>query len=232
MINVDCKQVPLVISLGYEFKRPSIFLLEKAVFLVKCKVHSLGTIFGGRRVSSADGKKVDDVMSNMARTAEIFSLHGDFIRRVLQYRIGDETLVDDLYQDFFLSLVARPIPADVRNVKNYLYRAIINDSFDAVRRVEQYQDRIQRYSKRIENPINKDRPENALIENEETEKIFRTIELLLPSSESRAVTLRLKNDNSIGEVAKQMAVNKRSVSRYISVGLRKIRQLLVEKGGL
>ena len=118
-------------------------------------------------MSSADGKEVDDVMSNVARAAEIFSLHGDFIRAIIRYRIGDEALVDDLYQDFFLSLVARPIPPDVRNVKNYLYRAIINDSFDAVRRVEQYQDRIQRYSKRIENPINKDRPENALIETEE-----------------------------------------------------------------
>jgi RNA polymerase sigma factor (sigma-70 family) len=206
-------------------------LLEKPVFLVECKISFCILPLETERVPSADGKEVDNIMSNMARTAEIFEQHGDFIRRVLRYRIGDEALVDDLYQDFFLSLVARPIPADVRNVKNYLYRAIINDSFDAVRRVEQYQDRIQRYSKRIENPINKDRPENALIENEETEKMLRMIELLLPSSESRSVTLRFKNDNSIGEVAKQMAVNKRSVSRYISVGLRKIRQLLVEKGG-
>jgi len=170
-------------------------------------------------------------MSNLARATEVFSLHGDFIRAIMRYRVGDESLVDDLYQDFFLSLVARPIPADVRNVKNYLYRAIINDSFDAVRRVEQYQDRIQRYSKRIENPINKDRLENALIENEEMEKMFRMVELLLPPSESRAVTMKFKNDSSIGEVAKQMAVNKRSVSRYISVGLRKIRQFIVEKEG-
>jgi RNA polymerase sigma factor (sigma-70 family) len=183
-------------------------------------------------VSSANGKEVDDVTSNVARAAEIFSLHGDFIRATIRYRIGDNTLVDDLYQDFFLSLVARPIPADVRNVKNYLYRAIINDSFDAVRRVEKYQDRIQRYAKRIENPVNKNHPENALIETEKTEKMFKAIERFLSTSESQAVTLKFKNDSSIGEVAKQMAVNKRSVSRYISVGLRKFRQFLVEKEGI
>lgn len=183
-------------------------------------------------MSSADGKEVDDVKSNVARAAEIFSLHGDFIRVVIRYRIGDEALVDDLYQDFFLSLVLRPIPPDVRNVKNYLYRAIINDSFDAVRRVEQYQDRIHRYAKRIENPINKSHPENALIETEESEKTFKAIERFLSSSESHAVTLRFKNDISIGEVAKQMAVNKRSVSRYVSVGLKKLRQFLVEKEGV
>jgi RNA polymerase sigma factor (sigma-70 family) len=180
-------------------------------------------------VSSVDGKKVDDVMSNMARTAEIFAQHGDFIRATIRYRIGDETLVDDLYQDFFLSLVARPIPEDVRNVKNYLYRAIINDSFDAVRRVEQYQGRIQRYAERLKNPINKNHPDNALIETEETEKMFKMIELSLPPSESQAVTLKFRDNNSIGEAAKQMAVNKRSVSRYISVGLKKLRQILVEK---
>jgi RNA polymerase sigma factor (sigma-70 family) len=182
-------------------------------------------------VSSTDGKEVSNVMNNTARAAEIFSLHGDFIRAVIRYRIGDEALVDDLYQDFFLSLVSRPIPPDVRNVKNYLYRAIINDSFDAVRRVEQYQNRIQRYAKRIENPINKNHPENALIETEETEKMFKAVERFLSSSESQAVTLRLKNDSSIGEVAKQMAVNKRSVSRYISVGLKKLRQVVLKKEG-
>ncbi len=155
--------------------------------------------------------------------------HSNFIRGVLQYRVSNENLVDDLYQDFFLSLMARPIPEDVRNVRNYLYRAIINDSFDAVRRVEQYQDRIHRYSKHFEKTVNKDRPENALIEKEETEKMFRTIEMLLSSSESRGVILRFKDDSSIGEVARQMAINKRSVSHYISVGLKKLRQFILEK---
>ncbi|MCJ7730508.1 MAG: sigma-70 family RNA polymerase sigma factor [Sedimentisphaerales bacterium] len=170
-------------------------------------------------------------MNNTVRAVEIFALHGDFIRKVIQYRIGDADLADDLFQNFFLSLVARPIPPDVRNVKNYLYRAIINDSFDAVRRVEQYQDRIQRYAERLKNPINKNHPENALIETEETEKMFKMIELSLPPSESQAVTLKFRDNNSIGEAAKQMAVNKRSVSRYISVGLKKLRQILVENEG-
>lgn len=180
---------------------------------------------------SADGKEVDNVTSNVARAAEIFAQHGDFIRAAIRYRIGDESLVDDLYQDFFLSLVTRPIPPDVRNLKNYLYRAIINDSFDAVRRVEQYQDRIQRYSKRVENPVNKGRPENALMETEETERMFKTIERFMTNSESKAVILRFKNDSSIEDVSKQMSINKRSVSRYISVGLKKLRQFIVEKEG-
>ncbi len=183
-------------------------------------------------MSLADGKKVVDVMSNMARATEMFSLHGDFIRAVIRYRVGDEALVDDLYQDFFLSLVANPIPPGVRNVKNYLYRAIFNDSFDAIRRVEKYRSKIRRYAKCIENPINKSHPEDALIEKEETEKMFKMIECLLPPSELRAVTLKCINDSSIGEIAEQMAVNKRSASRYISVGLKKLRQFFTEKEGI
>ena len=59
--------------------------------------------------------------------------------------------------------------------------------------------------------------------------MFKAIERFLSHSESQAVTLRFKKDSSIEEVAKQMAVNKRSVSRYISVGLKKLRQFILEK---
>jgi RNA polymerase sigma factor (sigma-70 family) len=126
-------------------------------------------------------------------------------------------------------LVSRPIPQDVQNIKSYIYRAITNDTFDAVRRVEKYRGKIERYAKKIENSVNKNHPENALIEVEETARMFRMIERLISPTESQAVTLKFKNNGSIEEVAKQMAVNKRSVSRYISVGLRKLRQFLVEK---
>jgi len=84
-------------------------------------------------VSTAE-RRESVILSSTARAGEIFSLHGDFIRSVIRYRVKDETLVDDVFQDFFLSLAANPLPPDVRNVKNYLYRAIINNSFNAVKR--------------------------------------------------------------------------------------------------
>jgi len=183
-------------------------------------------------VPSAEKKEVGDVVNGTALATEIFSLYGDFIRSVIQYQVKDANLVDDVFQDFFLSLVARPIPPDVCNVKNYLYRAIINDSSGAIRRIGRYQSRIHRYSKIIKNSINNDLPERALIEAEETEKTFKMIESLLPCSESQAVILKFKDDNSVGEVSKQMGINKRSVSRYVSVGLRKLRKFIAEKEGI
>jgi RNA polymerase sigma factor (sigma-70 family) len=180
-------------------------------------------------VHLANEKEAGGVMNDVARAAEIFSLHGNFIRTVIRFRIGDHDLVDDLYNNFFLSLVSRPIPPDVHNIKSYLHRAIINDCFDTTRRIERYQDKIQRYAKYAENSINIAPPENALIEKEETDKLFKLIEEVLPSSESQAVILKYKDDSSIGEVAKEMAVNKRSISKYISVGLKKVRQFVAEK---
>lgn len=180
-------------------------------------------------MSAAENQEV--IQNSTARAAKIFSLHGDFIRSVIRYRVKDEILIDDVFQDFFLSLVANPVPPDVRNIKNYLFRAIINDSFDAVKRVERYHDQAKRYANRIKKPINKDLPENALIEAEETQKMFQKIERLLPLSESQAITLKFRNNNSIGDVAKQMAVDKRSVSRYVSIGLKKLRRIIVEQEG-
>jgi RNA polymerase sigma factor (sigma-70 family) len=180
-------------------------------------------------VSTAESQEV--IQSSTARAAKIFSLHGDFIRSVIRYRVKEEILVDDVFQDFFLSLVARPVPPDVRNIKNYLYRAIINHSFDAVKRVARYHDQVKRYANRIKKTINNDLPENALIEAEETQKMFQAIEHLLPVSESQAVTLKFRNDYNVGDVAKKMAVNRRSVSRYLSIGLKKLRGLLPKQEG-
>ncbi len=171
-------------------------------------------------------REVDDIKDNTILAAEIFAEYGNFIRSVIRYRVADPELENDLYQDFFLSLTAKPIPSDVRNIKNYLYRAIINDSFDAIRRVEHYHDRIQRFSKVIKNHINNDLPENALIETEETLKMFKMIERLLPNREAQAISLKFINNGSIEEITKNMSVNKRSVSRYISAGLRKLRKLI------
>jgi RNA polymerase sigma factor (sigma-70 family) len=183
-------------------------------------------------VVSADKKEVGDVVNSTAQATEIFSLYGDFIRSIIHYQVKDANLVDDVFQDFFLYLVANPVPPDVRNVKNYLYRIVINDSKNAIQRIGNYQGRIQRYSKILKNSINNDLPEKALIVAEETEKALRMIEDLLPRCESQAITLRFKDDSGAEKVSKQRGISKRSVSRYASVGLSKLRKYIVKKEGV
>ena len=173
----------------------------------------------------------NDYTDNVDAAAKIFTEYGDFILMVIRYNVKNETQADDLFQDFFLSLVASPLPAGVQNVKGYLYRAITNKIIDAIHRVESYQNHMYKYAKHLNRSINKKTPENAFIEAEETKKMFELIEMRLRSSHAQAITLRYKNNYEIKEVARKMNVRNASVRKYIYVGLSKIRQSLKLKWG-
>lgn len=165
--------------------------------------------------------------ANRANTAaNVFAEYEDFIRMVIRYQVKNETQADDLFQDFFLSLVSKPIPIGVRNVKSYLYKAITNDIIDAARRVEKYQKHMHKYAKCFNYPIDKRTPENVFIEEEETNKMFEFIEMRLRHSEAQAITLRYRHNYDTKEVAEKMNVNGSSVRRYVSIGFSKIRQFL------
>ena len=174
-------------------------------------------------------KKAAPYKNNVNIAAKIFAEHADFIYAIIYRKVRNEAQADDLFQDFFLSLVSKPVPTGIKNIRSYLYRAITNDIIDANRRVKRYQTRIQRYAEVLNYVTNNNTPENALIV-EENDKIFKLISRCLPSSEAQAITLRFKDNRDIEEVAAKMNVNKRSVSRYISVGLKKIRQFLTTRG--
>ncbi len=167
--------------------------------------------------------------NNVGLAAEIFAEYGDFIHTAIRYQVKNETQADDLFQDFFLSLVASPLPTGVRNIRNYLYRAITNDIIDATRRVNKYSYHMHKYHEYPNHSINKRTPENAFIDVEETNKMFGLIKGRLTNSQYQAMTLRYRTYHSIKEVAEKMGVKSTSVSRYLSIGLKKIRQSLTLK---
>lgn len=168
----------------------------------------------------------DDCAKGVERAARIFAEHGDFIHTVIRSGVKDDAQTDDLFQDFFLSLVSRPVPDNVRNLRSYLYRMITNDVVDAARRVKQYQARMYRYVEHLRYTKGNGDPEKALIRAEERNRLFELIEKRLRSSEAQAIVFRYKKDFSIQETANQMGINSRSVSKYLYKGLKKIRQLL------
>ena len=65
----------------------------------------------------------------------------------------------------------------------------------------------------------------------DAQKILEIIERHLSKTEIKAIVLRYQNQFEIEDVAREMNIKPRSVSRYISVGIKKIRQLLnIEQG--
>ncbi len=168
-----------------------------------------------------------DIPGDVQRATAIFFKHCDFIRAVIRHKIKDESLVEDLFHNLFLSLVSKPVPAEVRDIKGYIYMAIINDVADHIRHIGKYQamtHRCANYNKLI---VNNRLPENALIEREQIDLMIELIKRRVTKNEFKAITSRYRDGLSVKEVAGRMNINNRSVSRYISTGIRKVRQFLV-----
>ena len=149
---------------------------------------------------------------NVRQAAEIFEQHGTFIRTVIRYHVKKDGLIEDLYQGIFLSLVASPVPADVRNLKGFLYRSITNDVKDAINKIKRYKKLVQRYSETHRNGQYRKQPEDQLIRAEETEKMFRFVTRQLTAAEARVITLRYKESCDTSEVAQKMKVSPRTVT--------------------
>jgi RNA polymerase sigma factor (sigma-70 family) len=161
---------------------------------------------------------------NVGPASEIIAKYSDFIHMVIYSQVKNKSRVDDIFQDLFLSLVAKPIPHDVKNIKSYLYKAISNDIVDTQRQSERYKEQIKKYKERRNFSINKSRPENALIKDEQMNKMFDLLKGRLTSTQSQAIALRYGANHTIQEVAEKMGVKATSVSRYICTGLRRMRQ--------
>ena len=97
--------------------------------------------------------------------------------------------------------------------------------------IENYQTKINRYTKQYDG-LDKNCPEKKLIETEELEKMFKLIKRELPANEAKAIELRFKYKHDRIKAAKIMGVDPSTISRYVSVGIKKVRNSVDEnKGG-
>ncbi len=166
--------------------------------------------------------------TNVGLAAKIFSEHGDFIRQVICSQVNDKTQADDIFQDFFLSLVHRPVPQDVENIEGYLCTAITNDIIDTTRRREN-NNNMYKHCANHNHSVNKRTSEKILIEVEEVRQIFKLIEVRLTDRQYQAIVLRYRTNLSINEIADKMGVKDTSVRKYIFRGLSKVRQFIKQK---
>jgi RNA polymerase sigma factor (sigma-70 family) len=168
-----------------------------------------------------------DTPGNVQRATAIFFEHCDFIRAVIRHKIKDEGLAEDLFHNLFLSLVSRPVPAEVQDIKGYIYKAIINDVTDHIRHLGRYQAMTHKCADYNKLTVNNRLPEDALMEKEQTDRMIELIRKRVTRNEFKAITSRYRDGLSVKEAADRMSINNRSVSRYISTGIRKVKQFLV-----
>ena len=138
----------------------------------------------------APTKSTLDSKNDVISAARIFEEHGDYISKVIHFHVKDKSLADDFYQELFLSLVIKPIPKNIKNVKSYLYRLITNRIIDAIRRIKRYQAHIRKLAEYKEYNHHKENPEKVAIDTEETELMFKSLERHLTGREAKAIRMR------------------------------------------
>jgi RNA polymerase sigma factor (sigma-70 family) len=159
--------------------------------------------------------------------ARIFNEYGGFIRAILRFQARDQFEEEDLFQEFFLSLICKPVPADVRNFKSYLYQAVTNHVRDSARRRACHRRAWKKYAQETGISIYNRLAENVFREDtEEKNALIAYFVRHLQQRQAEAFVLRYRDNYSIGEIAARMGVNARTVSRYLSEGLRTLRRIL------
>lgn len=156
----------------------------------------------------------------------IFQEHGEFILKILRRQAGNGLDVEDLYQDFYLALVRRPIGADVRDVQGYLYRALVHHVISAARVRGTRCDNMKKYARRTEISINNHAREDAFIADEHQNAVIARLGRCLQGREAQAFVMRYRDRCSILEIATRMGINKRTVNRYLSEAVRKLQRRL------
>jgi len=177
------------------------------------------------------GEQAVTEQAGVERAARIFADHGDFIRRIIRYHVPDEAAADDLFQDFFLSLVASDVPADMENIRGYLYKAITNDVADSTRRVKNYRSRVNGYAERVLSHKSVRTPEDLSAVSEQADIVSQLIDRRLSDMEARAVALRYDGHYDISQTAQRLGINPRTASRYISTAIAKIRDFFSLRTG-
>ena len=177
-----------------------------------------------------ENQKNDTPPENTYAVEKIFAEYGEFIYQTILYKVKKKADAGDLYNAFFISLSNNPIPLSTENIRGYLYKAILNDIADADRQERSYQNLIEKYSENFKFLINKDDSTNAFNSRKRFEEILKRNWNCMSPNETRAIILRYMESCDLNEIAAKMNVKKKTASRYISVGVKKLRHSLENEG--
>ena len=179
----------------------------------------------------SEGDKVQDVGIRVKKAKEVFDKYGDEIRAVIEFNFEDKHITEDIFQDFFISVVENPIPPGIENVRSYIYRAIVNDAIDRIRRARIQREGVKKYAQYLRDNAVQKEPQNVVIMAEEVERMFQLIETRLPPRHARALMQCYGIGRTASRTGAKLEIDKRSVSRYLSEAIRKMRYLVLQSEG-
>jgi len=168
---------------------------------------------------------------NVSRAAEIFAEYGTYMWRVIRLKVFDRDCHEELYQSFFLLLVSKQIPGNVRNMKGYLFRMLNNYINDWGRKKQRDEAIMKKYITHFNYSINNPSSRNVIDNRTRSEKVLRTAKRQLSSKEYAALSLRFEQGKDAVTIARMMNVKEMTASRYISVAIKKMRRVFEIESG-
>ncbi len=160
------------------------------------------------------------------RAEDIFETYGDEIRAMISLNVEEQSMADDIFQNLFLSVIHSPIPAGIDRIESYLYRVITNDVIDETRKTKGYHNLVRRYGRHNKRRMSQEPADNDVIEVEDARKMLQLIERQLPSREAEAILRKHVYGKDIGDGAREMNVDGRTFTQYLTRGKKRIRQLI------
>ncbi len=164
-----------------------------------------------------------ETQKSVELAARIFEQYGPAIRAIIRNQVSSATEQEDVYQNLYLALVARPIPSSITNPLAYVNTMIRNDLIDAARHRKSHREMVARYAANQPAEDAEGNPENRAIREEEIRQITEAIQSL-PVHEAKAIAARYGCGRSTTDAAQSLQVKERTVSRYVCLALKRIRQ--------
>ena len=170
--------------------------------------------------------ELSEQKQRVARATQIFHEYGHEIREIIRFNVRDEGLAEDLYQDLFLSLASANLPPKIQNMRRFLYRVITNDIISMARRTKRRRELMKYYAQDFRSIESEEHgPSENIIHQEQKQYVFSRLEKHLCPSEYKAVVWRFQRGGDNEQAAEELGIKKRSFIRYLSAGLKKIRNL-------
>ena len=162
------------------------------------------------------------------RVEELFARHAGELYRYAARFTGDPDLAEDVVQDSFVRLAERP-PADVRQVRAWLFRVATTVAIDALRGSRRRRRLLAERPADVPVPVAPEDPHRVLEREELRRRVREALDALNPKE--RAVVLMREEGFAHHEIAAVVGTTTGSVGTMIARALAKLADSLRLDGG-
>ena len=166
---------------------------------------------------------------NAQIVGDIFQEYYKYLQTIAHFESPENA--EDILQGFFLSLILKPPPAEIKDMRSYLYRSLINDIKDSNRREKAHRQKIRNYRDYLIQKSNfgvVDAPDFGLTKKEQANWIFRLANKILAPHLRITFNLRYKLGYKIGRISRMTGVKKNVIRVYLTSARKMVRRWIRE----